>query len=1222
MRRFQIYIFLLFAATSAAFSQDPLAPIGRIKLEGETPGGVWAEFLKFSPDNKFLIAVDNNKTLHVIDTSTMRVTTKRSFNMRQWVDDIHIDPDTQRVIAIWLDGKFGDFNLKDPGGDLAGRRLSSDGSVVKSHTSFSADGKFVVASSFCKKDRGANFMELFEVDGMKSVGQQNFDGGVGPVAWRPDGKQFVAARNSRMLSLIDPTTFEVQQEISVLTGDRRETQDTNREIKDIAFGPDGKRLVAAVAGPIQFIDLEKKMKRLVHSDSGVLGLQYSPDGTMVATRGLATSASGSPLLIFDGFTGDMRARLKTSHRGYVGSIDFSPDGKWLAASGQTTGGVEIFSVAAIKANLSPRPLVTELIKYGPTYASVVVPLKTPAEAEADAPADNKPPGEPAKPIETVVVTAKPKIIPLKTGDDTGRVDFLKFSPDSKTVIAGNSDGDLHLVDAAAGAKTKSWIYKKNTSSDVQDIHFNGAKSMVVWNGKDVAMFDILGGPGGDIPGYLELAQGEIELHQGFARFSPDGKKLAISGINWRGDDTRVEGSPFEVYDFATKKLTPIAAPKGDPTGLAFSPNNKEVAVIADGSKVIVFDIATGKPLGNKSRDAGSLIYDLNYSPSGDRLLLTDWKSQWQIQTDEGKIAAGPIGFDANFCQFTPDGKSFIVMGDSKPTMLYLFDAAQTDKPRFIIDSGIQFGENFAVSPNGKWLAVGNIETDNIALFDLAAITGDAAVTTPPPTTGADSDHIVLKAPRADVEKLIFSPDDKTLVAGMGIFYRGGGTSADGHIVTFDLATQKQTNQFGKPNNAVRSLTFHPDNPKLLFSSGVGQELNQWDLTKSPPSQNMLARLKHDNRNLIFTPDGKHLIIGGLFQINIRPTAELAGAGRDLSDSEITSQKVILSPDGKYIAHKDNSKLNILNFEDGSLVSTFPADISTVENPTFMPGSNVIAFQADTNEPTVVFIDVVTKKQVGSIAVPKTLNPKDNSLAEVNARSLAFSPDGKYFVIGSEHGAVFLFEAKTGRPLHKFSDHKLPPDAKGILEEDSASVGSVVFSHDSTRLATGAGDGVIHVYDIASLFKPKPDTTASNSGGGSDPVKPGGDDPMEPTEPKDFPLRTWKTADGKHSIKAALVNVVDRVAELKREDGQTSKVPITLLSERDNEYMRNVLPEAFPEPKYKPRFWTTADGKSRIKASFVSTDGENVTILREDGRKATVPLKILHERDRNYVAGIE
>ena len=51
---------------------------------------------------------------------------------------------------------------------------------------------------------------------------------------------------------------------------------------------------------------------------------------------------------------------------------------------------------------------------------------------------------------------------------------------------------------------------------------------------------------------------------------------------------------------------------------------------------------------------------------------------------------------------------------------------------------------------------------------------------------------------------------------------------------------------------------------------------------------------------------------------------------------------------------------------------------------------------------------------------------------------------------------------------------------------------------------------------------------------------------------------------------------------------------------------------------EPRTWTSSDGK-KIEAEFIESDGETVTIRRDDGKKFTLPLDRFSEADRKFVA---
>lgn len=51
---------------------------------------------------------------------------------------------------------------------------------------------------------------------------------------------------------------------------------------------------------------------------------------------------------------------------------------------------------------------------------------------------------------------------------------------------------------------------------------------------------------------------------------------------------------------------------------------------------------------------------------------------------------------------------------------------------------------------------------------------------------------------------------------------------------------------------------------------------------------------------------------------------------------------------------------------------------------------------------------------------------------------------------------------------------------------------------------------------------------------------------------------------------------------------------------------------------KPRFWTDATGRFRVKATLLEVSGEQVKLKREDGREISVPIDRLSPRDREFL----
>jgi dipeptidyl aminopeptidase/acylaminoacyl peptidase len=92
------------------------------------------------------------------------------------------------------------------------------------------------------------------------------------------------------------------------------------------------------------------------------------------------------------------------------------------------------------------------------------------------------------------------------------------------------------------------------------------------------------------------------------------------------------------------------------------------------------------------------------------------------------------------------------------------------------------------------------------------------------------------------------------------------------------------------------------------------------------------------------------------------------------------------------------------------------------------------------EGRVVLLDAASGKEF--LRLPRT----------AGAVRIAQAPDGKVLAVGDIEGALWLFEAATGRQLHRLEAHRGP-------------VGPLAFSPDGRTLASGSRDGTTLIWDV-------------------------------------------------------------------------------------------------------------------------------------------------------------
>lgn len=298
--------------------------------------------------------------------------------------------------------------------------------------------------------------------------------------------------------------------------------------------------------------------------------------------------------------------------------------------------------------------------------------------------------------------------------------------------------------------------------------------------------------------------------------------------------------------------------------LAYSPDGRRLAVASHDGTVVIWDVATGRPIGKPLgvHNAGALspqwILSVAYQPQGRQIAAGNGKGEitiWDIATGR-KVTSPDYGAPVRSLAYSPDGKFLAAGFEDRHGTVAVFPLGTNNPPRLF-----RLGDevySVAFSRNGKLLAAGDGAGD-IELWNLADL--QAA---PRHLSGGDG-----------TQDLAFSPGDKLLACACGsagirlwpvqgtdtagktlgrgpyaygvAFSRDGKTLAsaegDGYARLWNLATLKQETPplLASWKDAVYSVAFSPVTDTLASGSGDGQLLLWSERAVRPLGTSVFAR---------------------------------------------------------------------------------------------------------------------------------------------------------------------------------------------------------------------------------------------------------------------------------------------------------------------------------------------------------------------------------------------
>lgn len=932
--------------------------------------------------------------------------------------------------------------------DSQGKTRHTFDTSLCDHLAFTPDGKTLVAARWFVGGRTGWSISHFDV----ATGKNRTD--PEPLQIDPS-EQWTVSPDGSTVAVVKQWGYVIRL-LDVATGKQRLPEPGPSWVGlDLAFSPDGRWLVSGNSGPVQVWDLTTGRVASTWETYAVEPMVFSEDGKMLALL------AGENEVELRSFPEGKRLRSFRGLEKAIRAVAISPDGKRLAAGGEDQA-VWVWHVDSGKMErVLHQRAETQALAFSPDGRFL---LSSTREEELKI-WDLQPGAEGQEPRS------------VKAWADT-----LGFMPDGRTVAGIRYDGEVWLRDIITGELKQTLAGPPLVEGDAEN-GFGNMPQALAPGGRLAAGVTA----GGTLvlwePGSSPVRRRVIRMSAPEERgvravaFSPDGRYLAA---------THPDGIILLLRLAERGKVPELPSYVPDVRELALRPNGADVLKHEDVPEVARKYIGRGDAkeappelvavLGDVRFRCPDTAECPAYSPDGKLLAIPSDHSVQICDASTGCVLRR-LSVGSSSVVFGPDSRLLALVGGGYE--LEVWDAATGERLQ-----QMKLGEKDpdmllhapAFSPDGKLIATGCSETDQIRVWEVA--TGRLRFWW---------DGRTVDLPRQPVDHVAFSPDGRLLAAiVLANELRFWEVTAEGEFKETKLA-----NDF--PAHASL-FAFSPDGKLLATWNASKEEVQFFDikgklLFRWPVRDCRLLAFNSDSRTVTaihYVDQAKHAVK----RFDVTTGKPLPAEGElfqvDLPGFE-RSRPWALSPDGRTLAvveREYDCLVRLIDTETGEFRIKDLGHTHGVYSLSFSPDGKLLA--ASDRYVTNLW-DLVTGRVVhtwqGKLEWP-----------------IVFSPDSQVLAIGLRGGPVEL-RARDGKLLHRLS---------GPTE----SVWSLAFSHDGKLLAGGAADEKIWIWrtDDGKMQRVLNQEAITDALAFS----PDGRFLIVVTGPQDYTFRVWDLATGEET----------------------------------------------------------------------------------------------------------
>ncbi|CUA77393.1 Vegetative incompatibility protein HET-E-1 [Podospora anserina] [Rhizoctonia solani] len=247
---------------------------------------------------------------------------------------------------------------------------------------------------------------------------------------------------------------------------------------------------------------------------------------------------------------------------------------------------------------------------------------------------------------------------------------------------------------------------------------------------------------------------------------------------------------------------------------------------------------------------------------------------------------------------------------------------------------------------------------------------------------------------------------------------------------------------------------------------IDRTVTVWDTRTGSMHPGSLHRHADWVRSVLFSPDGTR-IVSCSSDRTIR-IWDVRTSGKDLArntGSQIFVGPLAFSPDpNHFVSSSPSGAFVVSELHTGTTISyTFEDKPDPKSIDSIALSSRGLYLAASINNFTVRVWDVLTGAMITQpLKALLWLRRFDDYSVECPVRSLVYSPDGARIAPGAADGTIRVWDSVTGVLVHALSGRK-----------DSVAAESIAFSHDGKYIVSGSSDGSIRKWDLGDKFFNEP-----------------------------------------------------------------------------------------------------------------------------------------------------